>query len=57
MSSQDQHISIRISAELLVRVDKHRADLERITRQRVTRAAALRSLVDAGLELVEGQRK
>lgn len=57
MAPHDQHINLRLSAELLERVEAYRKDLERVTRQPVTRANALRSLVDAGLELVEKEKK
>ncbi|GGX90032.1 hypothetical protein GCM10007160_16850 [Litchfieldella qijiaojingensis] len=57
MSPQDQHVTLRLSAELLERVEAYRKELELMTRQPVTRANALRSLVDAGLELVEQQKK
>ncbi|GAA0569873.1 hypothetical protein ACFQH5_09435 [Halomonas salifodinae] len=57
MAPQDHQVSIRLSTELLERVEAYRKELERVTRQPVTRANALRSLVDAGLELVEKEKK
>lgn len=57
MPPQDQHVTLRLSAELLERVEAYRRELEQMTRQPVTRANALRSLVDAGLELVEKEKK
>ncbi|MGQ4879810.1 hypothetical protein ACOJCM_14690 [Billgrantia sp. LNSP4103-1] len=57
MAPHDQHINLRLSAELLERVEAHRLELEKLTRQSVTRAAALRSLIDAGLEFVEKKGK
>ena len=50
---EQTHISARLPAELLERVEQYRRKLERLTRQPVSRAAALRALLDAGLEAVE----
>lgn len=50
---EKEHITIRLEADLLARVEAYRQDLERLTRQRVTRATALRALLVAGLEAVE----
>ncbi|MCE8020168.1 hypothetical protein HOP51_08575 [Halomonas sp. MCCC 1A11036] len=57
MAPHDQHISLRLSADLLERVETYRLELEKMTRQTVSQAAALRALIDAGLELVEKGRK
>lgn len=53
MAPHDQHVNLRLSTELLDRVEAYRKELEKVTRQPVTRATALRALVDAGLEYVE----
>lgn len=53
MMVEQEHITARIPADLLERVEAYRQRLERLTRQPVSRAAALRALVDAGLEAVE----
>lgn len=52
MAPHDHHVTIRLSAELLERVEEYRQELEKLTRQPVTRATALRALIDAGLEHV-----
>lgn len=54
--TEQTHISARLPADLLRRVEAHRLELERLTRQPVSRAAALRSLLIAGLEAVERDR-
>ncbi|MBZ9540495.1 hypothetical protein KGQ90_16370 [Modicisalibacter tunisiensis] len=48
-------MTTRLPADLLERVEAYREKLERLTRQPVSRAAALRALLDAGLEAVEGE--
>ncbi|EWH00459.1 hypothetical protein [Halomonas sp. BC04] len=53
MAPHDQHISLRLSADLLERVETYRLELEKVTRQPVSQAAALRALIDAGLEFIE----
>jgi NADH/NAD ratio-sensing transcriptional regulator Rex len=53
---EQTHITARLPAELLERVEAYRRRLERLTRQPVSRAAALRALVDAGLEAVENEK-
>ncbi|QTP55419.1 hypothetical protein HNO51_12450 [Billgrantia sulfidoxydans] len=50
MAPHDQHVTIRLSADLLQRVEEYRKKLEKVTRQPVTRATAVRALIDAGLE-------
>jgi hypothetical protein len=50
---EQEHITARFPAELIERVEAYRQRMEQITRQKVSRAAALRALVDAGLEAVE----
>lgn len=52
MAPHDNHVTIRLSGELLEKVETYRIELERLTRQPVTRATALRALIDAGLEYV-----
>lgn len=50
---EQTHITARLPANMLERVEAYRQRLERLTRQPVSRAAALRALVDVGLEVVE----
>lgn len=50
---EQTHITARLPADLLERVEAYRRKLERLNRQEVSRAAALRALIDAGLEAVE----
>lgn len=45
-------ISTRLPVELLERIDAYRRELEKVTRQPVSRASAMRALIDAGLEKV-----
>lgn len=51
--TQKEHLTVRLPPELLERVDVYRKKLERITRQPVSRAAAVRALIAAGLETEE----
>lgn len=52
---EHHHITTRVPEELLERIEAYRRKLERLTRQPVSRAAAFRSLLEAGLEAVEGE--
>jgi len=50
---EQTHISMRLSEDLLERVDAYRLKLQRAMRQPVSRAAALRALLEHGLDAVE----
>lgn len=50
---EQTHITARLPVNMLERVEAYRQRLERLTRQPVSRAAAFRALIDAGLEAVE----
>lgn len=51
--TEQTHISMRLSEDLLERVDAYRLKLQRAMRQPVSRAAALRALLEHGLDAVE----
>lgn len=51
--AEQTHITARLPADLLDRVEAYRQKMERMNRQPVSRASALRALIDAGLEAVE----
>lgn len=51
--AEQTHITARLPADMLERVEAYRRRLERLNRQPVSRAVALRALIDAGLEAVE----
>jgi len=54
--SEKTHISTRLPADLVERIEVYRQRLERLTRQPVSRATALRALLVAGLEAVEAEK-
>lgn len=45
-----QHISVRLPPEMIEKVDAYRKKMESASKQRQTRADALRSLIAHGLE-------
>ena len=51
--AEQVHVTLRITQETLERVDAYRNELERLNRHPVSRAIALRALLEAGLEAVK----